>query len=552
MRYKLVLLLLVAVAFLAAEDLLLDIMFTNDMHGGIDRYSATFMNPNFPPMLGGGGSAATYIKDVRKKTNGTTRDNLLVDAGDFFQGHPVGTVTKGKSVISYFNMIGYDLTVVGNHEYDIGEEELIETYKDAEFPILSCNIVKRGTEELVDYVTPYIIVEKMGVKIGIIGLTTTDTEKMSFPENIANITITPAKEAVEKYIPIVKEKGADVVIVVGHMGLPYNPEPAYKSRYLKDETDEDYEPQDVRYWGFDAQEIAHEVGGIDLFFGGHMHKGFKEPWIDPNTHTMVFQGYAYGSNVGHVTIKIDKETKTVSGYLAPAIREGVLVTVFEDEFPADEVIGDSILVMQKLAEKGMDEVIGVASVYISKDGNDAQNAIGNLVCEAMLEATDADFSFINLGGVRDEFKKGPITYRDAFNVMPFDNQVVSFTVDGRFMKDIIEMRVSGTRHGLRVAGVKIVYSRDREDYDRVTELLIDGQKWDPDKIYKVTTTDFLLQGNAGLTMLTKIPEEQIQRYEMDLRDAITDFVKANTPVSNRIDSRWKRDDKSEPAAYLKK
>ncbi|MCK4654477.1 MAG: bifunctional metallophosphatase/5'-nucleotidase, partial [Candidatus Cloacimonetes bacterium] len=252
--------------FLLAENLLLDVMFSNDIHGGIDRYPATFMNPDFPPMLGGGGSAATYIKSVRELSNGISRDNLLVDAGDFFQGHPVGTISEGRAVIKFFNMIGYDLSVVGNHEYDLGEDVLIETYKLAEFPILSCNIVRKGTDDLVDYVQPYIIIEKMGVRIGIIGLTTTDTALMSFPDNIKNVEFLPAKEALEKYIKIVKEQGVDLLFVVGHVGLPYDSESAYQNRYIKNKTN-----QEKRYWGYDAQELAHEVEGIDVFFAGHIH-----------------------------------------------------------------------------------------------------------------------------------------------------------------------------------------------------------------------------------------------------------------------------------------
>ena len=538
-------LLILSVNFLISEDLLLDILFTNDIHGGIDRYPATFMNPNFPPMLGGGGSAATYIKGIRKISNGKNRDNLLVDAGDFFQGHPVGTISKGKAVITYMNMIGYDLSVVGNHEYDIGEDALIETYNDAEFPILSCNIVKKGTDELVDYVQPYLILEKMGIRFGIIGVTTTDTEKMSFPENIKNVEFLPAKDALEKYIPIVKKEKVDLIMVVGHVGIPYDPEPAYKHRY------EENSGEKQRYWGLDAQELAHEVQGIDLFFAGHIHKGFAKPWEDPETHTLVFQGYAYGSNVGHVTIKIDKETKTISGYETAALREGMMITLFEDEFIPDKTIGDTILTMQKIAEQGMDEVIGRAETYISRDGVDAQNKIGNLVCEAMLEATGADFSFLNLGGVRGDLQQGPITYRNIFDVMPFENQVVIIEVDGEFLKNIIEMRVSGSRHGLRVAGVNVVYNRSRKDYDRITKLLIGGEPWQKDKIYHISTTDFLLQGNAGLTMLTKIPEAKITRIEKSLRDCIVDYVKNNSPVTAQIDNRWKRDDKSEITLELK-
>lgn len=543
-RRMIILLLLLFSLSLMAEELLLDIMFTNDVHGGIDRYEATFMNPEFPPMLGGGGSAATYIKSVKSKA-GKNRSNLLIDAGDFYQGHPVGTVTDGRAVMDYYNSIGYDFLVIGNHEYDIGEERLLATLEMANFPILSCNIVKKGTDELVDYVVPYIILERMGVKLGVIGVTTTDTEQMSMPDNIKNVDFKPAKEAVEKYVKIVKDQDVDILIVVGHMGLPYDPEPVYEKRYLSGEVRDE-----ARRWGYDSQEIAHEVEGIDVFFGGHMHKGFKEAWEDPDTHTLVFQGYAYGSNVGHVTLKIDKDTKTLTGYDPPAIYEGVLVTVFEDEFIPDQEIGNVILEQQAIAEEGMDDPIGKASVHLTRLGSDAQNVIGNLVCEAMLGYTGADFAFMNLGGIRDEIGEGTITYRDVFKVMPFDNQIIMAEVSGAFLKDIIEARVAGSRHGLRVAGIKVVYNKTRDSQDRITLLEVGGKPWSATRMYKITTTDFLMQGNAGLQLLTKVPEENITHYEMGLRDAIVEYIKYNSPVSSQIDDRWKRDDNSRPTSNI--
>jgi len=539
--------LLIFSSFLFADDLMLDIMFTNDIHGGIDRYPATFMNPDFPPVLGGGGSAATYIKRIRLLSKADTRDNLLIDAGDFFQGHPIGTMSEGRSVITYMNMIGYDFMAIGNHEFDLGEDVLIKTLEMAEFPILSCNIVKKGTNELVDYVLPYKIIEKLGLRIGVIGLTTTDTEQMSFPDNIKNVDFLPAKEQLQKYVEIVKEQDVDLVIVIAHMGLPYDPQPAYDARYSNPDKE-----KEERRWGYDAQEIAHEVEGIDIMFGGHMHKGFAQPWEDPDTHTLVFQGYAYGSNVGHVTIKLDKETKSISGYESPAINEGVLVTLFEDEFIPDEEIGDTILVMQKIAEVGMDVIIGEASMHITKIGTGTQNLIGNLVCEAMKDYTGADFSFMNLGGIRDELLAGPISYRNVFSVMPFDNQIALIEVDGKFLKEIIETRVSGSRHGLRTAGIKVVINRKRENFNRVSDLLIGGEPWQANKIYKIATSDFLLQGNAGLALLTKVPESKITRYEQGLRDVIVEYIKNNSPVSAVIDDRWKRDDGSHIEPNLKR
>lgn len=95
---------------------------------------------------------------------------------------------------------------------------------------------------------------------------------------------------------------------------------------------------------------------------------------------------------------------------------------------------------------------------------------------------------------------------------------------------------------MRVAGVTVEYSKKRKNFDRVTKLLVGGEPLDPDKIYRVVTTDFLLQGNAGLSMLTKVPEEQVTRYEMNLRDAIVEYIRKNSPVTAKIDNRWVQKD----------
>ncbi|HNX38071.1 MAG TPA: 5'-nucleotidase C-terminal domain-containing protein, partial [Candidatus Cloacimonadota bacterium] len=438
---------------------------------------------------------------------------------------------------------------IGNHEYDINEAELVKTLKMAKFPIVSCNIVERSNGAFPDYLKPYVILNKLGMRIGVLGMTTTDTEKMSFPENIKNIDFLSEKEEVAKWVKHLRQvEKVDMVIVIGHAGLPYDPEATYLTRYDAKGTP----LSDKRYevWGYDAQEIAREVDGIDLFIGGHMHRGVAKPWIDPVTQTMVIQGYAYGSNLGWITLKIDKDTKTVSGYETPAMREGIMVTLFEDEFVPDEEIGGAIAKQVAIAEKGMDEIIGSAGVYLSRTNVDAQSLMGNTVVDAMRAEVNADFAFINLGGIRADIASGPVTYRNVFDVMPFDNMVVSFKCTGEFLRKIIETRVVGSRHGLVVSGSNVVYSKKRPDMDRVTSLRIGGQPWDPKKIYTCTTTDFLMQGNAGLTLLTQVPEADITYHQINLRDAIVHYFKNHSPIKTKIDDRWERNDNARQTAEM--
>lgn len=217
-RYIVLSVLILALSLSFANDLRLDIIWSNDVHGGIDRSEATFMNPEFPPQLGGAASAATLIKQVRSHRS-KTRENLLLDAGDFFQGRPVGTVTQGRAVIDYMNAIGYDAMTLGNHEFDIMQPELEATLEMANFPILSCNVIDTRTGKTPWYAFPYTIVERLGMRIGILGFTTTDTEMMSFPENIRGLDFLDEKKSVAKYVKILREEEkVDILIVLDMPG----------------------------------------------------------------------------------------------------------------------------------------------------------------------------------------------------------------------------------------------------------------------------------------------------------------------------------------------
>ena len=548
-------LLIGAVSSAAAGDdglLRLSVVFTNDIHGGIDPSGATFMNREFPPPLGGGASAATYIGKLREAAAADPNHYvLLIDQGDIFQGTPVGNLRDGEPVIKYFNHLGLDLWTIGNHDFDEGSENLWRLIGMSEMPVLSANLVWAETGEPVEYVKPYVIKEYGDIKVGIIGLTTTDTPKMAFPANVEAVAFLPEIETASRYVAEAREAGANLVFVSGHLGLPYDPELSYWEM-IKDE--EEREEEDMREpleegkWGPSAMEITHQVPGIDIFFGGHIHKGFDRPWEEPSTHTLHFQTYGRGSGVGHVDLLIDAGTKSIAGYELPSYRGG-LITLFEDEWRPDPETAGMIGDLVAEAEQGMDELIGYADVDLTR-GGEGETRMGNLVCDALREEMTADFSFTNLGGIRDEITAGPITPRDVFKVLPFGNTITVFEMDGRLLKEVIEYRVSAGHHGLYVSGGEIVYSKARRDYDRVTHFTGGGEPWEPDKIYRVVTSDFLASGNAGLYMLPTIPDDKKMPSSTTMRDALVHYIRRHTPIAVELDGRWVRDDAAEMSPEL--
>jgi 2',3'-cyclic-nucleotide 2'-phosphodiesterase (5'-nucleotidase family) len=285
------------------------------------------------------------------------------------------------------------------------------------------------------------------------------------------------------------------------------------------------------------------VPGIDLIFCGHIEKGYYEPWEHPYHHTLMFQNYGRFTGLGHVTIEVDPETRTISGYSLPGL-DNSLVTLFQDEFCPLKAVAVKVDSLIAEAEKGMDEPIGRTLVTLHR-GDAATNLMGHLVVDAMRERTAADFAFTNLGGVRAEITAGDITPRDIFDVLPFGNRVVVISMTGEFLKTIMEWRVKGMRAGVIMSGAEIVFNRSRPDFDRITTFKIGGQTLDPKKIYRVATTDYIAAGNIGLDILKEVPPQDIYYTNIMGRVMVEAYIREHGTLDPRIDGRWTEDNNAE-------
>ncbi|UCF63962.1 MAG: bifunctional metallophosphatase/5'-nucleotidase [bacterium] len=522
-----------------ARDFTLHVFFSNDVHGGIVQQSAEFLNPEFPPDLGGGASVMGIVKPVREKLQETGDASLFIDSGDIFQGTLVGTLSKGRVMIEYMNMAGYDACVPGNHDFDLGADNLQELIAASDFAWVCCNIVDKKTGEIWSPLKPYVIKEVNGVRIGITGTTTIGTEQMSFPENIKGLDFLPEIPALQKTVNILRQsEKVDLVVALVHTGLPYDRREGY--RELLNTT---YEEVLERNYA-NAMEIAHFVGGIDILLGGHLHRGYQEPWVDPINHTICIQNYGNGGNLGWLKVHIERNTRSISGYDLPA-DQNTLLLLQQDEFWPDSAVAEYIQGQQLIYEKEFREVIGESKSTLSRSSF-GESPMYNLVTDAMRVRVKADFSFTNYGGVRADIKAGPITREDIFRVLPFGNQIVEFQASGGFLKSIIEEKIKGNRRGLAISGGTIVYNTTRPDGDRIAEFLINGQPLLADQTYWVATTDYLMEGNSGMPMLRDIPDEAVAYTGILLREAVIEYVQQNSPLQIELQGRWDKDEGAQP------
>lgn len=551
MKTNLFIILILSLAVFAAADntlgeeqeyYYLDIIYTNDIHGGIMPTGAAFMNPEFPPPLGGGGSFANYVEQRRKAMDEKDGYTLILDAGDFFSGTPIGTKSGGLAVINFMNMLGYDAMVIGNHEFDLGYPALEKMIETAEFPVLGANIVDKETGKVPPNIEEYIIKEYDGLKVGIIGVGLTATPTMALPENMGNVEFLPEEEVLEELIPEVRPK-CDILIVLTHMFLPYDPVEGWQEvKKRQGEGDSSVEGL--------AMHAANIFSDIDLMFTGHVHRGYYEPWEDPVHHTLILQTYGNGTSAGEILLKIDRESKTIAGYELPEER-GSMVTLFADEFPPDNEVGEYIAKEQAIAEEGMDDPIGYTNVRLTR-GFAAENTMGMLIVDAFRNYYGADFAFSNLGGVRAELPQGDITPRQLFKVMPFGNQLVKFKLKGKTIKRIVETKLLSDRsdRGILISGGKITYNKQLPKWNRITEFIINGEPLDPEKEYDVITTNYLAEGNSGMELLVNVPQERkTYTYDLDIQ-VVEEYIGKISPINMKPDNRLVRDDQSSKKPYL--
>ncbi len=529
------------------------LMWTNDVHGHIAPEPARFMNPAFPPPLGGGASAARYIKSVRAKAEAAGEEVLLVDVGDMWQGTPIGSKTQGTAVIEYFNAIGYDFAVPGNHDFDKGKVNAERLARMSNFPWICCNLADEETGEMVDWVKPELMIDVQGIKIGVVGIITPSTKSMSFPKNVQGLDFMDMPSQVSEYRDRLKSDGADLIFLAIHEGLPYDPKEGWKRIAGGEETETAGEQQgtfgsNYSNYGMNLMELVHEVPGIDFAVGGHTHRGYHEPWIDPVNHTMCFESFGNGSSIGHAILLVDRESKSLIGYEGSHDR-GTLITLFEDEIWPDAEIAEVIRPHHEMAEAEMNKVVGRTAVALGR-GDAGSNLVGNLVTDAMVEYFQADFSFQNKGGLRADLPSGNLTSRDIFSVLPFGNELVVVEMDGRMVRRIIERKVAGKSGGLVIGGAKMSYDPQRADYDRVVELEINGEPWDGNRMYKVVCTNFLMEGNSGLDFLTGIKGDKIFPSGITTSESVEHYLELHSPVRPRVDERWVEKPGFSQASYL--
>jgi 5'-nucleotidase / UDP-sugar diphosphatase len=488
-------------AFLAGEALLpsptaqalktLRIIYTNDIHGAI---SPSKDDKDEHKTVAGLSSMGSVIRKLEKENH----DNvILLDGGDWGQGSYESKLTKGQTLIECMNNLNYDAAEVGNHEFDWGREALSKMIERADFPVLGANILENG--EIMKGLKPYAIKEVGGLKVGIIGIISPETPGTVDPRTIKGLTFAGARETVEKYMPELKEKGVDMVLVLSHEGVAAD------------------------------EKLAGSTPLINVIVGGHSHTLMPEPSIVNNT--IIVQAGTGGEEVGELTLDIDAKDHKIVSY------KNTLIPVTSDA-GSDPEIEKIIAPVVAEAQEKMSQVVGKTEVDLTHDRKKVyETVMGNVLTDAMRETTGSDLALQNSGGIRDQIMKGDVTFGDLYRVLPFDKFTVTMDLTGAQVKELLENSAGRKKGNLQVSGLTMDVNPRNPKGKKVSNVMIKGLPLDEKKTYKVATDDFLAAGANGFGTFTEGKNVQYCGVTIDGLKAYFEGHSPFTAETARIEGR---------------
>ncbi|MDY6787244.1 MAG: hypothetical protein SVK54_03890 [candidate division WOR-3 bacterium] len=295
MNKKTILLLAVLSAFLIVSGRSIILLHTNDIMDVFDPRGATFINPDFPPKLGGVYSFATAVEWERKKAEKNGDILLLTDSGNFSVKYLKEDSVSMERPVAVFNYLGYDIINLGIDEISSGPRFVQRNIKRLNMPVLLSNISFPGYPL---NVKDYHIFDIEGVRIGVFGLTTEyavfDLKRHVLEQADIDREIATARRVVN----LLKKNRCHIIIGLTSIGFEHD------------------------------RKLADTVEGIDVILGGYEGRGMREPYETPVNHTVIFKGYGELSSYEKIVLELD-ELNYIKGY------SGESVTLFEDAFPPD-------------------------------------------------------------------------------------------------------------------------------------------------------------------------------------------------------------------------
>jgi len=553
----LLILLLCAAASAPAFDL--TILHVNDSHSYLDATPETLTldGRRTGALLGGWTRLATAVDRVRAQGGNVA----LLHAGDVVQGGLYFMRYGGEPEMKLLDRLGFDALVLGNHEFDRGAAFLAGMLRYTKVPVVDANVSAPGEPALAGRIRPYVVLAYGPERVGVVGLTTSDTRFTSNPG--PGVAFADETASARAAVAELAAMGVNKIILLTHVGL------------ARDE------------------QLAAEVPGVDVIVGGHSHTllgdsaGMGALGLNPagpypvrvkgadGNDVLVVTAWKWARVLGRLDVTFDEKGRVTACAARPLLlaadgfrrkdasgnkvalegngladaERAVRASGVADVIPEEGETRNFLAPYERGIETLRRDVIGRAEADlphirvpgVTPAGLDLPQGslLAPLVARSMLArlartGEPADLALLNTGGVRESIAQGDISVGTAYTIMPFNNTIFLLSLPGRTLRAALEYGVTrGNGAFPCVAGARYTADMTRPEGQRITSVEVERDgSWhplEPGRTYRVATNSFLAGGGDGYAMLKDVPD----RYDTGFVDAqaFIDFVRAESPLS---------------------
>ena len=433
----------------------LTILHWNDFHARNMPYKVNKKDSTGAQMqiyVGGTASMLGYLNKYRDNKS------IVLNGGDDYQGTPISSITKGFSQIELLNLYGLDGFVLGNHDFDYGMYTLYSALKGANFPYLAANLGIKGTSKT--FAKPYLIKEINGIKIGIIGVVPMDLMTLTLPKNVAQLRMLNTDSVIAADISILKKEKCNLIVLLSHNGV--DRDKIFAEKFHKD---------------------------LDVIIGGHSHTVLFKPEVVDGV--IICQAGSYGRDLGKLELKVDIKKDTVIKYFGKLVETKFDSTIYDK--PAMEKVEKMIAAIEPEMKRPIGKLISEWK----------KNNLGQWEADAIRTKLETDISFLNAGSIRKTMIPGDITIGDIWEINPFGNSMMKFSVSGKSIKKMLannlrslsKIKDNPEYDNILLSGLYIEFnSKDitPASDDFITKILVNGKELDENKIYSVSTNNYVV------------------------------------------------------------
>ncbi len=474
---------------------------TNDIHGSFLPEPATWR----PDKAEVGGFVA-LSRHLAAERRTAAPASFLVDGGDFMTGDPVTTIAPdgvaGAAMAELMNLSGYDVGVIGNHEFDAGFANLLRLVQTFRYPLLAADLADTAGRPI--FRTEPVILDRGGLRIGMLGVSCAELDDVCPPSRLPGVVLRNQVEVVAAQLADLTVR-TDLQVLISHSGVE------------------------------DDRELARRLAaaGLDVIVGGHSHTRLEQPQVVEGV--LIVQAGSNLKNLGRLDLAV------ANGSVTEFRGDLVELTAAGGDDAASPALAAAVDRYRREVETVYGERIGELAVTWRRNARGESN-LGSWICEAMRARAGTDVALLNSGGIRRDLPPGPITRLDIHQMLPFANALVVIDVTGADLRRVARANAQAAADNaygiLQIAGLAYAY-REHAGAVELVEVSVGGEPLCDDRLYSVALPDYVaVMSRVYLADLTLPPYREVGGT---LCEVMEERVRATRePITSSVDGRMRR------------